>query len=214
NKPNLIGNLINSPDLSTISNSVLSLPAMKPVNPKEQKIINLLMESDPSLQYSIDNTILAPQINTSKPFISEHDIIIKLAFQLSQYWTKAQKVVEVFKDIKNKSKGSVAQEPYFAIFTKRDRTFFRSFTKNENLKENHQKEYKSLENKFTDLAKLKFYEIAQLLEFEYNYFLKNNNKTVDYIELLELCKQLLYKSLSPLPETYNQIPIEMIVKHY
>ena len=160
----------------------------------------------------------------------------KLANELLPDPTNIQQVINIITKIK-----TLPQiPPHFhkAIFNKlnfRDRTFFRSFTKESNTKPEHQKEFNQVEQELInnyksqhnikfinfeikkkirvisctvlsimflrsiDLQKLRYFELARLLEYLINFFIRKPEFIIDYHKLLDEIKLNFDDKLPDLP---------------
>lgn len=82
---------------------------------------------------------------------TDHHRIVHWASKLPSVRSDPQEIINLLLEIHKTPKDTVRQKPRLAIFTKieaRDRQFFRSFSKTNDLKSDHQKEYEKLERRF------------------------------------------------------------------
>ena len=64
----------------------------------------------------------------------------------------------------------------------------------------------------TDLTTLKFWQIAQLLEYGFNYFMDPTLLKINYQDLYKTCEELIKSKLPNLPLTPDDIPSSIKIK--
>jgi hypothetical protein len=64
----------------------------------------------------------------------------------------------------------------------------------------------------TDLTKMKYWQVAQLLEYGFNFFFDPSLPKVDYQELYKKCEELIKMKLPNLPNSPDEVPASIKIK--
>jgi hypothetical protein len=122
-------------------------------NQSVQKELDQLQNSTPPPHSNYQNIINTndhhKDIRSQEP-VNEHEKIVEFSNKLENCYNDAKMLIELFIEIKADKKGFPRKE-LNAIFTKihhKDRAFFRTFTKIDQIKCPHQIEYEKIENAF------------------------------------------------------------------